>query len=259
MKEVRIELPQSIERLELHIFSDLHIGDPQCDYKLIKDRIARVENTEDAYCVLNGDILNNATKTSVSDVYGEVLPPMEQIDRAVDLFAPIKNKILAMTRGNHEARTYNKEGIDPSLVMARQLGAEDKYSPEGVLLWVSFGESSRRRSEGRRTTYSIYMTHGTGGGRTEGAKANRVAQLASVVDADIYLHAHLHLPLVMRESFCRVSQSTRSCSMVDKLFINTAAGLNYGGYGQAMAFKPSSKKNPVLYLNGQRRDMSATL
>ena len=88
----------------------------------------------------------------------------------------------------------------------RQLCAEDKYSPEGVLLWVSFGESSRRRSEGRRTTYSIYMTHGTGGGRTEGAKANRVAQLASVVDADIYLHAHLHLPLVMRESFCRVSQ-----------------------------------------------------
>lgn len=259
MKEVRAELSKEFKILELHTFADLHIGDAHCDYKAIHDRIEHVRNTPNAYCVLNGDILNNATKTSVSDMYGELLTPMQQVMQGVSLFAPIKDKILAVTTGNHEYRTYKKEGIDLSYIMAREMGLDDKFSPDGILLWVSFGESSRRRSDGRKMTYSIYMTHGGGGGRKEGAKAIRLADMASIVDTDVYLHAHTHLPMIMKQAFYRASPSTRSCALVDKLFVNTAANLGYGGYGQAMEFKPSSKESPVIYLDGRRREMKATL
>lgn len=100
---------------------------------------------------------------------------------------------------------------------------------------------------------------GGGGGRKEGAKAIRLADMASIVDTDVYLHAHTHLPMVMKQAFYRASPSTRSCALVDKLFVNTAANLGYGGYGQAMEFKPSSKESPVIYLDGRHREMKATL
>ena len=47
---------------------------------------------------------------------------MEQIQKAIDLFNPIKDKITCITTGNHESRTYNKEGIDLIEVMARTDG-----------------------------------------------------------------------------------------------------------------------------------------
>jgi hypothetical protein len=40
--------------------------------------------------------------------------------------------------------------------------------------------------------------------------------------------------------------------MVDKLFVNTAAALDYGGYGDSAGFKPASKSNPVLYFSGEK-------
>ena len=42
----------------------------------------------------------------------------------------------------------------------------------------------------RQMCYTIYTTHGRGGGRKEGAKAIRLADMASIVDADIYIHSH---------------------------------------------------------------------
>jgi hypothetical protein len=46
---------------------------------------------------------------------------------------------------------------------------------------------------------------------------------------------------------------------VDKLFVNTAANLRYGGYGEAGEFKPSSMETPVIYLDGTKKDFKARL
>jgi hypothetical protein len=48
-------------------------------------------------------------------------------------------------------------------------------------------------------------------------------------------------------------------ALVDKLFVNTAANLGYGGYGEAGEFKPSSKDSPVIYLNGRKKEFKAKL
>ena len=120
MKVIKIDLPKEIEGIELHTFADEHIGDEHCDLERLKDRIEYVENTPNAYCLLNGDIIDNATKTSIGDTYANVFNPMEQLENAVKLFRPLaeKGKILAITHGNHEARTYRKEGIDLSYLLA---------------------------------------------------------------------------------------------------------------------------------------------
>lgn len=259
MKTISVSLPSEIDTLRIEVFADLHIGDRQCDMQLIRRRIDAVADDDNTYCILNGDILNNATKTSVSDCYSESMSPMEQIQQAVELFGPVKDKILAITTGNHERRTYNKEGIDLMEVFARQVGLYDRFSPAAALLFVSFGAESRRKSDGRKMTYSLLINHGSGGGRKEGAKAIRLADMASVADADIYIHSHTHLPMILKQSYYRVNPSNRSAALVTKLFVNSAASLDYGGYGEAQEYKPACKDTPTIYLDGHKRGMTARL
>lgn len=254
MKAIRCDLPYA-EVIEIHPMADLHIGDPQSDFKSILERIEHIKKTPNAYCILDGDLMDTAIASSIGDTYSANLQPMEQLKQCVKIFDPIKDKILGVLPGNHEGRVYKTDGLDITELMCSQLGIPEKYSPTTALLFIRFGNTSRNRPQ----LYTAYVTHGSGGGRREGGKANRLADLAAIVDADIYIHAHTHLPLVFKESFFRVSGGNSSVAQVDKLFVNTAASLNYGGYGDKQGYKPASKSSPVIYLDGLKRNMWAKL
>ncbi len=257
MKAIRCDLPFA-ETIEVHPMADLHIGDPHSDYKSILEKIAYIKQTPNAYCILDGDLMDTAIASSIGDTYSANLQPMEQLKQCVKIFEPIKDKILAVLPGNHETRVYKTDGVDLTEIMCSQLGIANRYSPTTALVFVRFGMQSGHRHN-RPMLYTLYVTHGSGGGRREGGKVNKLADLASIVDADIYIHAHTHLPVVFKESFFRVSGSNSSVALVEKLFVNTAASLNYGGYGDRQGYKPSSKKSPVIYLDGLKRDMWAKL
>lgn len=264
MRTVKVTLPRALKTLEVHIFSDWHIGDKHCDMTDIRRSIQQVKSKDNAYVILNGDLLNNATKTSVSDCYAEKLTPMEQIRMAVELLEPIKDRILMATTGNHESRSYRTDGLDITSMIMVQLGIENRYCREGGILFLKFGEQTRVRNTNdthikAQMLYTIYATHGSGGGRKEGAKAIRLADMASIIDADIYVHSHTHLPLIMKQATYRTDMSNCLVKLVDKLFINTSAKLRYGGYGQTFEFKPASTATPVVYLNGERKEFTANL
>ena len=260
MKVVKVTLPRNLKNTEIRIFSDLHIGDKHCNLAAIKKEIEYVANTPSCYAILNGDIINNATKTSVSDSYAEALTPMQQLSLYTELFEPIKDKILVLTQGNHENRTYIKEGVDLTQVVASQLGLQDRYSKTGVVLFLKVGERKLSKSSKKvPIIYSFYIIHGAGGGRKEGAKAIRLADMATIVDVDVYIHGHTHLPMVLREGFYRTDHSNGVVKYVDKLFVNGSARLEYGGYGEAFEFKPSSISCPTLQLSGVRKCVSANL
>lgn len=258
MKSIKISLPSDLSEAEIHTFSDLHIGDAFCDKALIKRRIDYVRDTPNAYAILNGDIMNNATKTAISDCYAEDMTPMQELECFIDLFASIKDKILAILPGNHEARTYVREGIELTGVAARELGLTDRYAKTGAVIFVLIGDQGAHHHH-HPYTYSIYALHGSGGGRKEGAKAIRLADMASVIDADIYIHSHTHLPMIMKNGFFRTDHDHRTVCKVDKLFVNTSAMLEYGGYGQEKEFKPSSKDCPVIYISGTSKNFYARL
>lgn len=265
MKTIKIDLPRELSSVELHTFADEHIGDEHCDLKRLLQRIEYVKNTPSAYCILNGDIIDNATRTSIGDTYMQEFNPMEQLRRAVELFEPIKEKILCITHGNHENRTYKKEGINLSALIASQLGLGDRYTPTSAVLFIRVGALSDGHKETngsgkvRQICYTGYVLHGSGGGRKEGAKAIRLADMASIIDTDFYIHSHTHLPMIMKQGFHRIDPRNNTVAFVTKLFVNTAANLNYGGYGEAGEFKPSSKDTPVIYLSGTKKSYEARL
>ena len=265
MKVIKIDLPRDLEQIEIHTFADEHLGDMCCDVRRLIQRIEYVKDTPNAYCILNGDIIDNATRNSIGDTYTQNLNPMNQLQKALEIFEPIKDKILCITHGNHENRTYKSEGINLSALIASQLGLAERYTPTSALLFVRLGETADGKKEtngsGRRRQicYSIYALHGSGGGRKDGAKVNRLADLASIIDADIYIHSHTHLPVIMKQAFYRIDVRNSTVGIAEKLFVNTASNLDYGGYGEAQAYKPNSKETPIIYLSGVKKYMRARL
>lgn len=261
MVTISVDLPRELQEIELHIFADEHIGDPNSDIKRLRERIDKVANTPNAYCVLNGDIIDNATKTSLGDVYASKMKPMEQLEKACELFSPIKDRILAITRGNHEARTYIREGIDISKLMAKEFDILDRYSTGAAILFIRFGTANTKRGSSRYDNFVVFLVHGTGGGRKEGAKAIRLADMAAIAQADVYIHGHTHLPLVMKEAHFVVDKPNHHVRLEDRLFVNAASNMGYGGYGEEKEYKPNSNAMPVIHLYAGRlhNRMEATL
>jgi UDP-2,3-diacylglucosamine pyrophosphatase LpxH len=255
MRAIKCDLPFA-DKIEILPLSDLHIGDANCDYKLIMERIEYIKNNDNVYCILDGDLMDTAVVGSVGDIFAAPLNPQEQIQRCVNLFGDIKDKILAVLPGNHEHRIYKTTGIDTTELFCCQLGIRERYSPTSAVLFVRFGENQRHRPQ----LYTIYAVHGSGGGgRREGGKINRLVDLSNIVDTDIYVCGHTHLPAVLKTEFYRVSEQNSSIAPAEKLYVNTAAALTYGGYGDAQSFKPASRKTPTIHLNGKRKEMKATL
>jgi predicted phosphodiesterase len=239
--------------------ADWHIGDPHSDGERIKEYLDYLQRTPNAFAILNGDLMNTAVRTGISDIYGETIPPMEALKQCVKLFDPIKEKCLAIMPGNHELRIFKNDGIDTTQLMATQLGIGERYSPTAAYLYIRFGKLTGRCHHGEQVCYTIYAAHGSGGGRTEGAKVNRLLQLASICDADIYIHSHTHLPAITKTAYFRPWPTRSSVQKVDRLFVNTAAALNYGGYGELASFKPASLDTPIIKLDGRKKKATAWL
>ena len=264
MYSVRADFPTDWPHANIYTLADLHIGDPHCDMAEVMARIKKAQDDPYGLVVLNGDLMNTALRNSVSDVYGELLTPMQQITQLVTLLRPIAGKVIGVTAGNHEERVYRNDGLDTMRLVCRELGIEEKYAPEGILIFLRFGTRAQKDQhikDGRnpRQWYTVYATHGSGGGRKEGAKAIRLADMNSLVDADIFIHSHVHLGMVIKESYFRVDTSNCVAKPVDKLFVCTGAALEYGGYGQAKGFKPASKATPVIHLEAKHKRMTATV
>ena len=65
--------------------------------------------------------------------------------------------------------------------------------------------------------------------------------------------------MVMKQNFFRVDANNSYVAEVEKLFVNTAAQLKYGGYGQVFEFKPSSTTTPTIFLSGTKKHFTAIL
>ena len=259
MKTIKCDLPADLKEIELHVLSDWHMGDKHHDAFHTEAILNRIKNTPNAYCVLNGDLMDSAIATSVGDSYGAELNPMEQLKLCVKIFKPLADdgKILAILPGNHENRVWKSCGIDTTAMMAAQLGLSHRYSETAALLFIRFGKNSKADHHGRKIVYTAYISHGSGGGKRVGGKINRLEDMANIVDADIYVMGHVHQPAIIRNAYYRVSAANSSVLCVDRLFVNTAAALSYGGYGEAQGFRPASKENPVIYLSGTEKKARA--
>ena len=148
MKSVRVDCSQDWAHCNIYTLSDLHIGDPHANLQEINKRIEEAKNDPCGVVILNGDLMNFALRHSVSDVYSEIASPMEQIARLVGMLKPIAHKVIGADTGNHENRAYKDSGLDIMRLVCRELGIEDRYAPEGILIFLRFGHKKENRHKG---------------------------------------------------------------------------------------------------------------
>lgn len=262
MRCVKIDLDRDIKQLNIVPISDWHIGSPKADFKLMQSMVRQIKEDKNTYCILNGDLIENSTKNSVGDVYECELSPMEQIKTAISILEPIQDKILGATLGNHEARSYKQDGIDLMYFLMSEFKLYDRYDPNAILLFARFGQSSTHKETNgsgmaRKMCYSIYATHGSSGGRTPGAKANGLQRLGQVVNADVCLISHTHYPMTFKESSYEIDYRNSCVVERETLYVNSGSALGYGGYSERFSLKPSSKAQPIIILDGTKKDARA--
>ncbi len=257
MKVITSDLRDIDGDIYLVPLADLHIGDPQHLRSIVEKWTKKILETPGYYCILGGDLMDTATRTSVGDVYSSTLTPMQQLQECVRLFKPLADagKILAVTTGNHEERISRQEGVDMTRLMCEQLGISDRYCETSLLLFIRVS-SSGEGCEKADCSYTVYINHGNGGGKRPGGKINSLEDYAKIVDADCYIVGHTHMPAAFRLDFFRPSSRYGMAIQSEKVFINTASSLGYGGYGDRKGYSPASNQYPVVhFFRPQRLDM----
>lgn len=249
MKIIKRDLGEEFKSIKVLALSDFHIGDSLCNLKLIKNVLDEVKNSDNTFIILNGDLMNNSIKNSVSSIYDEVLSPMESIVKLCDLLEPIKDRILVIHPGNHEWRTYKEDGVDIIRLVARQLGIEDRFSEGWWYLYLTLGMGNK----GRPIMYEITGVHGYGGGRKNGGKINNLVEMSDKVIADVYVMGHTHTPIMTRNSIFVPDPQHKSLVKRDKYYLMTNSFLEYGGYGEAYGFTPSTTEHQEMILSGEKK------
>jgi len=243
--------------LEIVPLADIHLGDPEAQMSIITNEIEKIKSKPNRYCILAGDLMNTAIKTSISDTYSETLTPQQQLDKCIELFEPIKDKILCIVTGNHEERISKLAGVNMVRMFAMQLGLEDVYSDTSAVCFVKFGQN--RRHKNRSIIYSIYVNHGSGGGRKAGGKINRLEDYSRIICCDVYVVGHTHFPATFKGCTYVTNNGNMTLSKIEQTFVNTASSLAYGGYGDRQGYVPASNAYPVIQLDSKEKKVSVCL
>jgi len=223
--------------------ADWHIGAPGVAIDVIRGYIDWIKQRPNAFTILNGDLMNCAGKETASELFEDLITPDTAYKQVLALLEPIKNKILMVTCGNHEGTIFRKVGHDYMAFLAHDLG-DIPYRPNGGMVAVRLGRNNHRG------VFSIYATHGWGGARTIGAKANKVEELAKAVNAQCYFLSHDHTQVIHR-----LNQKTMPRSRISftrpiyqktdrKLLINTGGFIEYVGYVRRKGYAPQDMGTP---------------
>lgn len=221
--------------INLYAIGDLHIGDRNCDYKSANAMIDKAAKDPYAVVLGMGDWLNVATKQSVGKaVFDQNMDTTEQMKLAKKMFAPVKDKLIGLLEGNHEFR-LSKEGICVTDILADNL--ETEYLGYSVVINISVAGKS----------YSVYATHGHGGGGTKGGVINKLSKLSNIVIADVYLRGHSHQLLEFKEPIRLADPSTNRVVEKIRRYVDTGSYLTYDdSYAEQANYTPSIIGSPII-------------
>ena len=258
LKVLKHDLGVDTEAAYVIPLSDLHIGSDFQEDKFLGYR-QWILDRPNAYCVINGDILEMAVKNSVGDVY-DTLRPKEQKELAIKYLKPLAEagKILAYLDGNHEHRTAKDTDEYIGEYICNMLGIPSVYDPDGIMMFITVGHDHIKGVKSR-ICYTLFMLHGWTGARRVGGKANNLEDLAKIVHADIYLASHTHQKFVFSKRIIQPEARSKSLRYKKQLFVSAGSFLEYSGYAVRKGYSPATLGSPRLRLSGERHDAHCSI
>lgn len=244
------------EDLTLWLIGDAHLGAKECDEKRFKRDIDAIAADPHARVILLGDIVNNATKSSVSNVYEERYRPSEAKSIAAKMLEPIKDKVLVAVGGNHEYRSVREVDDDPMYDIMCKLDLSHLYRQNAAFVKIMLGDV--KGAGLKNPTYTIYATHGSGGGTSAGAGANRLHRTQAIFEGiDLFVQGHVHKAMNFYPE--RIRFDTHNNKILRRTIACCVAPsyLEYGGYAMRASLPPFANITSTITLCGTKKRITA--
>ena len=222
---------EELDHLNIYPLGDVHIGSKECDMDLLKKWVEMVKNDPNGAVVIIGDMLNNGLRNSKTNVYEEVLNPMQQKEVCYELLKPIADKILAGCSGNHEYRTVKEVGTNPLYDVFCRMCIEDRYRENVCFIKLTVGKQGKNPN-----TYGVVLTHGSGKNKDE-------KWTYSVDGCDCFISGHTHLGTHQPMGKIRMDLTHNKVKTVGYQHIVVMPFQQYGGYAIRNKYMPSSLGN----------------
>lgn len=244
------EKSDQFDTLEIYPLNDLHIGDPKTDIPLFDKFISFILKEPNRFLLFCGDNMNNATKSSVSNVYNETMNPREQkkwLQRELEV---VRDRFLCFVPGNHEARST--KDVDAHLIedVADHLGLSEYYREDEAFVKISFG----KRHNGKPATYTIYCVHGNGGGKRPGSALNNMELSSLAIDnLDVFVMGHVHKKMAYKYRKRVIDPRNNRITYHQVLCVVSGAWQDFAGYAARKMLIPGAKGATPIILHAKEK------
>lgn len=249
-----------VPSVELSCAGDFHIGDALADEMMVREWVSWLIAEPNRYGLVAGDVMNMATRNSVSFQYGD-MSPKEARERATRILAPAADRILGVVTGNHDYRAEKEIGISALEWTCTELGIRYFDFEAPLLLKVGCWANVSSNQPRMPISYSVYMAHGCRGGRKAGSKLNGVLDFREVIpNADLYVMGHGHDPMVKPDTAYMYDPRNGNIVEQEQMFVVCGSALERrigSGYAGQKSYHPLAKVFPIVTLDGRRKHLSA--
>ena len=218
---------EHLDHLNMYPIGDVHIGSKECDLELLKQWVDVVKNDPNGVVVVIGDMMNMGLKNSKSNIYEELLSPMQQKEVLYELLLPIADKIIAGCPGNHEYRSVREVGTNPMYDVFCRLRIEDRYRENVCFLKVTVGKQGKNPN-----TYGVVLTHGSSKNKDE-------KWTYSVDGCDCFISGHTHEATHKPLGKIRMDLTHNKVKTVGYQHIVVVPFQHYGGYAVRGKYMPN--------------------
>lgn len=233
--------------------SDVHLGAREHLRKEWDAFVTSVLDKPRTYLVLGGDLMNNATKTSVSNVFEEVMRPSEAKRQLVTALTPLRERILCGLPGNHERRNRDVDD-DPMYDIMCKLDLEHLYREN--MAFVKVGIGSKEGWGKRNPTYTFCVAHGHGSSIYTTAAATKAERFGMAIDGiDCLIVGHTHKPQNAPVGKIKVDLHNDKISVVPWRLVVSTSWLGYAGYAGQKLLTPTVHCPQQILLSGNHKEL----
>lgn len=214
--------------LNIYPLFDLHIGSSEFNEPLYRNWLQNVERDPFGYVGLGGDLIDNGTLDSRTEVFEAKMRPQEQKEYLYETLKPLKDRILWSHRGNHELRSSRYADNDPIYDVMCWMGIQDRYRRNACFVRVRLG----RAYNGKPVVYAIVSTHG--------ASRTKHDKWVNAVDgADVFFSGHVHEGRVNSPGKIKIDTRNGKVSVAPYCNVVFSSFLSYGGYALRGEYLPN--------------------
>ena len=238
--------------------ADVHLGAAEHMEAAWREFRTKILDEPDTYLILAGDLLNNATRSSVSNIFEETMRPREAKRLMVEMLLPLRDKILCAVPGNHEWRSTKDADDEPVYDIMCKLDLEDLYRENIAFLKIQMGDP---KADGQRNpTYMFVVSHGAGGGMLTGGAVNRAERFGYAIDgADVLVVGHTHKPFTTPPFKIKIDPFNNKVTTKPFRVVSSSSWMEWGGYAAKKLLTPTGHVPQTILIGGNRKEIKVTM